>query len=120
MLDVLILFFQVSKNMEAAYGLSICLTMLMTSILIVFYMLNTHIVPRPFVVGYAIVHGTIELAFLGANMTKFSEGGYKFSPSFFTPKTSSKICLEKSVSSYFPGECFLIYPNRLMRVRCFS
>lgn len=70
------IFFRESSNMEAAYGLSICLTMLMTSILIVFYMLNTHIVPRPFVVGYAIVHGTIELAFLAANMTKFTEGGY--------------------------------------------
>ncbi len=70
------LFFRESSNMEAAYGLSICLTMLMTSILIVFYMLNTHIVPRPFVVGYAIVHGTIELGFLAANMTKFAEGGY--------------------------------------------
>jgi KUP system potassium uptake protein len=70
------IFFRESSNMEAAYGLSICLTMLMTSILIVFYMLNTHIVPRPFVVGYMIVHGTIELAFLGANMEKFFEGGY--------------------------------------------
>ncbi|MEY4926509.1 MAG: hypothetical protein RI894_945, partial [Bacteroidota bacterium] len=70
------IFFRESNNMEAAYGLSICLTMLMTSILIVFYMLNTHIVPRAFVVGYAIVHGTIELAFLSANMSKFAEGGY--------------------------------------------
>jgi KUP system potassium uptake protein len=69
------MYFQKSENMAAAYGLSITLTMLMTSVLISFYMWKQKF-PMIMVLGYALVHGTIELSFLVANLSKFPEGGY--------------------------------------------
>ncbi len=72
---LVILLFQTSANMEAAYGLSITITMLMTSILMVFY-LYTRRYPLAFVVLFALVYFTIEGAFLIANMDKFAHGGW--------------------------------------------
>ncbi len=69
------LYFRESSNMGAAYGLSICLTMLMTSILICVYMWDKGW-PLWTVMGYAAMHGTIEISFLIANLSKFKDGGY--------------------------------------------
>lgn len=70
-----ILLFRSSANMEAAYGLSITITMLMTSILMIFY-LRSKKVPLPIIVTFAIIYLTIEGAFLWANMDKFAHGGW--------------------------------------------
>ncbi|NOU47213.1 MAG: KUP/HAK/KT family potassium transporter [Bacteroidales bacterium] len=70
-----ILLFQTSANMEAAYGLSITITMLMTSILMVFY-LRSRRIPILIIVTFAAVYFTIEGAFLVANMDKFTHGGW--------------------------------------------
>ena len=70
-----VLYFQESSNMEAAYGLAITLTMIMTSLLMIFYLKK---IKRPMflVVGFVMVYFIIEGTFLIANLQKFSHGGW--------------------------------------------
>ena len=70
-----VLFFKESKNMEAAFGLSVTLTMLMTTILLSFY-LYTRKVNMLAVTSLLIVFVCIEGAFLTANLKKFMHGGW--------------------------------------------
>ncbi|MCC3152522.1 KUP/HAK/KT family potassium transporter [Hymenobacter sp. BT770] len=70
-----VLFFRESTNMEAAYGLAITLTMLMTTILLTVW-LRSKKVAMPLVIGFASLYGIIEGAFLIANMRKFPHGGW--------------------------------------------
>ncbi len=71
----MVLFFKESRNMEAAYGLTINFGMLMDTILF-----GTFLYVRrgsiTLVVLMALVFVTIELGFLFANLTKFAHGGY--------------------------------------------
>jgi KUP system potassium uptake protein len=70
-----IIFFQESKNMEAAYGLSITITMLMTTLLLTAYLRIKRI--SYFVIGFLLIlYLTIEVSFLIANFHKFSHGGW--------------------------------------------
>lgn len=67
--------FKESKNMEAAYGLSISITMLMTTLLFGTYMY----VRRGSILLVILTAGLfllIELMFLVANLSKFTHGGY--------------------------------------------
>ncbi len=71
----MVLYFRESSRMEAAFGLSVTLTMLMSTILINFY-LRTRRVPF---VGRLLITGTflfIELSFLVANFRKIKDGGW--------------------------------------------
>ncbi len=69
------LYFQRSSSMEAAYGLSITVTMIMTSCLFAYYMFVKR-VSVFFIVSYLLVYLAIEFSFLTANLVeKFSEGG---------------------------------------------
>ncbi len=69
------LYFQRSSRMEAAYGLSITICMIMTSCLFSFYMFVKR-VPIIWIAAYLIVYFTIEFSFLYANLVeKFVEGG---------------------------------------------
>ena len=70
-----VLYFQKAQNMEAAYGLTINLGMLMNTTLFSFY-LSTNRVARHWVFLYLAVYLTVELSFLVANLDKFSHGGY--------------------------------------------
>jgi KUP system potassium uptake protein len=70
-----VLYFQKAQNMEAAYGLTINFGMLMNTTLFSYY-LFTQRAPRQWIVLYLIVYLTIELAFLVANLNKFTHGGY--------------------------------------------
>ncbi len=70
-----VLHFRESKNMEAAFGLSVTLTMLMTTILLTFYLLVKK-VNRVAVFSLLTVFLLIEGAFLVANLKKFPEGGW--------------------------------------------
>lgn len=70
-----VLFFKESKNMEAAFGLSVTLTMIMTTILLSFY-LYTKKVHRLIIVMLLIVFLGIEGSFLVANLKKFMHGGW--------------------------------------------
>jgi KUP system potassium uptake protein len=70
-----ILFFQKSSNMEAAYGLSITITMLMTTLLLSVYLFYRK-VPAYILVMFLAVYLTIEGSFLVANLNKFLHGGW--------------------------------------------
>jgi len=61
--------------MEAAYGLSITLAMLMTTILLAFYF-RIKRKPMILLVCFLAVYMTIEVSFLIANLNKFSHGGW--------------------------------------------
>ena len=71
----IVLFFQESSNMEAAYGLSITITMIMTSMLVIHY-LHEKNVHYTILVLLTVVFGTIEGSFLIANLHKFPNGGW--------------------------------------------
>ncbi|MGZ3865492.1 MAG: KUP/HAK/KT family potassium transporter [Bacteroidia bacterium] len=67
--------FQESANMGAAYGLSIILCMLSTTILL-FYFMWMKKYNHPLVILIVLVYVAIELSFLYANLKKFPNGGY--------------------------------------------
>jgi KUP system potassium uptake protein len=70
-----VLFFQKSQNMEAAYGLTINLGMMMNTTLFSYY-LFTQRTPRYWILLYLLVYLTVEPSFLVANLRKFLHGGY--------------------------------------------
>jgi KUP system potassium uptake protein len=72
---ITILIFETSSRMEAAYGLSITITMLMTTILLAFYLRMCNL-SRFVVIPFFAVFATIEGFFLTANMFKFIHGGW--------------------------------------------
>ena len=70
-----VVFFRRSSNMEAAYGLSITITMLMTTILLSIYLYYRKV--PVYIVGLLLlVYTTIEGSFLIANLNKFIHGGW--------------------------------------------
>jgi KUP system potassium uptake protein len=72
----IVLHFRESSNMEAAYGLAISLTMMMTTILLCFYLRFVRRVNKYYVLLLFLGYLVIEGAFLIANLRKFHEGGY--------------------------------------------
>ena len=72
---MVIFFFRDSSKMEAAYGLSITITMLMTTMLLGFY-LKSKQVNMAFIVPFIALFVSIETSFLIANMFKFFHGGW--------------------------------------------
>ncbi|MEO0038008.1 MAG: Low affinity potassium transport system protein kup [Bacteroidota bacterium] len=67
--------FEESSNMEHAYGLAIILCMIMTTILLNFYLIMKR-VQWYFIAPLISIYLVIELSFLRANITKFVDGGY--------------------------------------------
>ncbi|MCL2650131.1 MAG: KUP/HAK/KT family potassium transporter [Candidatus Azobacteroides sp.] len=67
--------FRTSSNMEAAYGLSITITMLMTTILLFLYM-RVREVKLWYSIPVAMCFLVIESGFLLANSMKFAHGGF--------------------------------------------
>ena len=72
---IVILFFESSERMEAAYGLSITITMLMTTLLLSAY-LTIRRVNRWLISLFLIVFVGLESIFFIANMAKFMNGGW--------------------------------------------
>lgn len=71
---LVVLYFRTSDAMEAAYGLSITVAMLMTSFLLMYYLKDR--VKIYWVILAGATFFTIETTFLVANLTKFFEGGW--------------------------------------------
>ena len=71
----IVLFFRSSDSMEAAYGLAITVTMLMTTILLFNYLLK-HKVSPIIAISMLIFFGICEISFFIANIVKFMHGGY--------------------------------------------
>lgn len=71
----IVLYFKESSAMEAAYGLAITVTMLMTSMLLLYYlkMKQWNILA---IGAVMIVFFSVESVFLFANLTKFPDGGF--------------------------------------------
>ena len=71
----IVLYFQTSSAMEAAYGLAITICMIATTILFANFMVNRR-VAAPFIYLFLTTYFIIEGAFLFANLDKFPHGGY--------------------------------------------
>lgn len=70
-----VLLFRDSSHMEAAYGLAITITMLMTTLLLGFYLRKIS-APKIVVVIFVGFYCVIEGLFLAANLSKFVAGGW--------------------------------------------
>jgi KUP system potassium uptake protein len=71
----IVLFFKESSGMEAAYGLSIIIAMLSTTILLSYY-LHIKRYPSYVIILLLVLFLSIELSFLVANLNKFTHGGW--------------------------------------------
>jgi KUP system potassium uptake protein len=71
----IVLYFEESSNMEHAYGLAIVLCMIMTTVLLNFYLIMKR-VKWYFYMPLISIYLIIELSFLTANITKFLHGGF--------------------------------------------
>ena len=70
---MMILYFKSSTHMEAAYGFSITITMVMTTILLSYFMLFRLKWNKWLVLSILLVFGAIELSFFVANVAKIKE-----------------------------------------------
>lgn len=75
MCSLVVLFFKESSNMEAAYGLAITITMIMTTLLLSYYLYQKGVNYR-FSILLLLVFLTIEGSFLISNLHKFKYGGW--------------------------------------------
>jgi len=71
----IVLYFERSENMEHAYGLAIVLCMIMTTVLLNFYLIMKR-VKMYFIVPLIALYLAIEFSFLYANIVKFIDGGF--------------------------------------------
>ena len=72
---IVVLLFQSSAHMEAAYGLAITITMMCTTLLLFFYLHSDRkikVFPWVFIVFFLALEGF----FFGSSLTKFFHGGY--------------------------------------------
>ncbi len=72
----LVLAFRTSSNLAAAYGVAVTMTMLITTVL--FYFTARHLWKWSVLktLPLCVVFGSVELAFLSANLVKFFDGGW--------------------------------------------
>lgn len=72
---IVIVYFGESAKMEAAYGLAITITMLMTTMLMGFYF-SFHHKHFALIIIFLAIYFSIEISFLIANLFKFMHGGW--------------------------------------------
>ncbi|HNR85276.1 MAG TPA: KUP/HAK/KT family potassium transporter [Taishania sp.] len=72
----IVLFFQTSSKMEAAYGLAITITMMMTTYLLSFFLLYKLKWNKIIVYTLVLIFSVIEISFFISNALKFGHGGY--------------------------------------------
>jgi KUP system potassium uptake protein len=70
---LMILYFKNSTHMEAAYGFSITIAMLMTTVLLNYYLIYIKKLNRILIAGIIAVFAVIEIAFFVANIVKIKE-----------------------------------------------
>lgn len=73
---LVVLYFQSSTKMEAAYGLAITITMIMTTLLLNSFLIFRLKWNRILIAIIISVFASIELSFLIANISKFPDGGF--------------------------------------------
>lgn len=70
---LMILYFRESSHMEAAYGFSITIAMIMTTILLSYFLIYKLRWNKWIVVGLLLIFATVELSFFVANVAKIKE-----------------------------------------------
>jgi KUP system potassium uptake protein len=75
MCSLVVIFFRESSNMEAAYGLAITITMIMTTLLLSNYLYQSGL-DRKLAIMIMVIFLTVETTFLIANLNKFRYGGW--------------------------------------------
>ena len=70
---MMILYFKTSTHMEAAYGFSITIAMMMTTVLLMYYLVFIKKVNKSWVTIVLIVFSIIEVSFFIANVSKIKE-----------------------------------------------
>lgn len=80
---LIMLYFRTSSHMEAAYGFSITVTMLMTTLLLSQYLIFRRKWKVATVIGVVLVFGIIELSFFVANIIKVKEAWMLLVVEFF-------------------------------------
>lgn len=70
---LMILYFKESSHMEAAYGFSISITMLMTTVLLSYFLIYKLQWKKIYIVFILMIFSTIEIAFFIANVAKIKE-----------------------------------------------
>lgn len=70
---LMILYFRSSTHMEAAYGFSITITMMMTTILLSYYLIYKLKWNKWLVLGILVLFATVETSFFVANVAKIKE-----------------------------------------------
>ena len=73
---LMVLYFQTSSNMEAAYGLAITITMMVTTFLLTIFLWYKLRWNKLLVMLLMLLFASIEITFFIANIQKFPEGGY--------------------------------------------
>lgn len=73
---LMVLYFKNSSNMEAAYGLAITITMMVTTYLLTYFLIYRLKWNKLAVVTLMLLFASIELIFFIANIHKFPDGGY--------------------------------------------
>ena len=73
---LMVLYFQTSSNMEAAYGLAITITMMVTTFLLTIFLWYKLRWNKVLVMLLMLLFASIEITFFIANIQKFPEGGY--------------------------------------------
>ncbi|MFM6976485.1 MAG: KUP/HAK/KT family potassium transporter [Sphingobacteriaceae bacterium] len=72
---LVVIIFQASAKMEAAYGLSITVAMLMTTVLVTIYLRRKKF-PNYIVYTFLVIYLLIEITFLTGNVAKIFHGGW--------------------------------------------
>ena len=72
---VVILIFRESAKMEAAYGLAINISFMVTTVLMTVFLLQKR-VPKALAIGFLTVYLVIESTFFIGNVSKFTHGGW--------------------------------------------
>lgn len=71
----IVFYFQTSSRMEAAYGMTIIIGMLMSSTLLVYYMTLKRY-RKLYIGAFIAVYSLVEISFFSANLEKIPEGGW--------------------------------------------
>ena len=73
---VLVLLFQTSGNLGAAYGIAVSATMIITTVLLFFVARSIWKLPWPVVIAVELAFLTIDAAFFASNILKIRSGGW--------------------------------------------
>ncbi len=70
---LMMIYFKESSHMEAAYGFSITITMLMTSLLLSYFLYYKLKWNKIYIIAFLVIFGAIEISFFIANVAKIKE-----------------------------------------------